>query len=173
MDEAMELAVDMSETTWNAFTSELKDLTPDEIVWRPVPQSNNIAVIVKHLRVVEEMFLAQLEKGAQSPYTDVPSVLKLTGSVPLNFEQNFKEFEELHARFVNAMSQTTLAELKNKTFVSPFAQGSRPAQSLLFSEIGHLTLHRGQIRTLRNLYRKVRGEPARFAPRNPTFEAAG
>jgi uncharacterized damage-inducible protein DinB len=171
LDEAMELAVEMSEATWNAFKSELKDLTPDEIAWRPVPQSNDIAVIVKHLRVVEDMFLAQLEKGEQSPYTDVPSVLKLTGSVPLNFEQNLKEFEELHTRFVNAMKQTTLADLKKKTFVSPFAQGPRPANSLLFSEIGHLTLHRGQIRTLRNLYRKVRGEAGLFAPRNPTFEA--
>jgi hypothetical protein len=46
MDEAMELAVEMSETTWNAFKNELKDLTPDGVSWRPVPQANNIAVIV-------------------------------------------------------------------------------------------------------------------------------
>jgi uncharacterized damage-inducible protein DinB len=171
MDEAMELAVELSETTWNAFKNELKDLTPDEVSWRPVPQANNIAVIVKHLRVVEELFLAQLEQGEQSPYTDVPSVLKLTGSVPLNFDQNLKEFEELHARFVTALKHMTLADLKRKTFVSPFAQGARPANGLLFSEIGHLTLHRGQIRTLRNLYRRSRGEAGLFAPKNPTFDA--
>jgi hypothetical protein len=33
MDDAMELAVEMSSTTWNAFTTELKDLSPDEISW--------------------------------------------------------------------------------------------------------------------------------------------
>ena len=117
------------------------------------------------------MFLAQLEQGERSPNTDVPSVLKLTGSVVLNFDQNLKEFEELHTRFVNALKQTTLAELKRQTFVSPFGQGARPANDLLFSEIGHLTLHRGQIRTLCNLYRKTRGEAGLFAPKNPTFDA--
>jgi uncharacterized damage-inducible protein DinB len=169
MDDAIALAIEMSETTWNAFKSELKDLTPEELNWRPVPQANNIAAIVKHLRVVEDLYLAQLEHGEQSPYTDVPSVLKLTGSVPLNFEHNLTEFEALHTRFVNALKQTTFADLKQKTFVSPFAQGTRPANSLLFAEIGHLTLHRGQIRTLRNLYRRTRGEAGLFAPRNPTF----
>jgi hypothetical protein len=117
------------------------------------------------------MFLAQFEQGEHSPHTDVPSVLKMTRSVPLTFEQNLKDFEELHTRFVNTLKQTSLADLKRKTFVNPFAQGVRPANSLLFSEIGHLTLHREQIRTLRNLYRRTRGEAGLFAPRNPTFDA--
>jgi uncharacterized damage-inducible protein DinB len=169
VDEAIQLVIDMSETTWNAFKAELKDLTPDEINWRPLPQANNIAVLINHLRIVEELFLAQLEQGEQSPYKDAPSVQNLTGSVPLNYERNLKEFEELHTRFLNHLKHTTLADLKRQTFVSPFAQGSRPWNALLFSEIGHLTLHRGQIRTLRNLYRKTRGERALFAPQNPTL----
>jgi uncharacterized damage-inducible protein DinB len=169
MDEAIQLAIDMSDTTWNAFTAELKDLTPDEIHWRPLPQANNIAVLIHHLRVVEELFLAQLEQGEQSPYTDAPHVQQLTGSVPRNYEQNLREFEALHERFLNCLKHTTLAELKRQTFVTPFAQGSRPWNAVLFSEIGHLTLHRGQIRTLRNLYRTTRGEQALFAPQNATF----
>jgi uncharacterized damage-inducible protein DinB len=169
MDEAIQLVIDMSDTTWNAFKAELKDLTPDEINWRPLPQANNIAVLIKHLRVVEELFLAQLAQGEQSAYKDVPNVQKLTSSVPLNYEENLKEFEELHNRFLNYLKHTTLADLKHQTFVTPFAQGSRPANALLFSEIGHLTLHRGQIRTIRNLYRKTRGEQSLFAPQNPTF----
>jgi hypothetical protein len=59
--------------------------------------------------------------------------------------------------------------LKRQTCVTPFAQGSRPWNAVLFSEIGHLTLHRGQIRTLRHRYRTTRGEPARFAPHHATF----
>lgn len=149
----------------------MKDLTPEESAWQPLPQGNNIALIVKHLRVVEELFLAQLEQGEQSPYRDATSVRQLTGSVPLNFDQNLKEFEELHNRFLQALKHTTLAELKRRTFVSMAGQSGRPANALLFSEIGHLTLHRGQIRTLRNLYRRTRGEAGLFAPQNPTFEA--
>jgi hypothetical protein len=30
-------------------------------------------------------------------------------------------------------------------------------------------MHCGQIRTIRNLYSKMLGEPARFHPENPTF----
>jgi len=33
----------------------------------------------------------------------------------------------------------------------------------------HMATHLGQIRTIRNLYRKTRGEPARFFPENPTY----
>jgi hypothetical protein len=33
----------------------------------------------------------------------------------------------------------------------------------------HVATHVGQIRTIRNLYRKTRGEPARFVPENPTY----
>ena len=32
-------------------------------------------------------------------------------------------------------------------------------------------MHCGQIQTIRNLYRKTRGEPARFFPENPTYPA--
>jgi uncharacterized damage-inducible protein DinB len=169
MDDAIQLAIDMSDTTWKAFTAEFKDLTPDEIHWRPLPQANNIAGLIHHLRVVEELFLAPLEQGEQSPYTDAPSVQQLTGSVPRNDEQNLREFEALHERFLTCLKHTPLADVKRQTFVTPFAQGSRPWNAVLFSEIGHLTLHRGQIRTLRNLYRTTRGEQALFAPQNATF----
>jgi hypothetical protein len=37
------------------------------------------------------------------------------------------------------------------------------------AEISHLATHRGQIRTIRNLYRRARGEPGLFLPQNPTF----
>ncbi len=33
----------------------------------------------------------------------------------------------------------------------------------------HLAMHRGQIRTLRNLYRKTSGKPGLFFPHNLTF----
>ena len=100
-DDAIQLAMDMSDTTWNAFKAELKDLTPDEISWRPLPQANNIAVLIHHLRVAEELFLVQLEQGERSPYTDAPSVQHLTDAVPLDDEQNLREFEAWHERFLH------------------------------------------------------------------------
>jgi transcriptional regulator of met regulon len=169
MDEAIQLAIEMSEANWHNFKNDLRDLTPDEINWRPLPQANNVNVLMKHLRVVEELLLSGLEHGEQSPYKDAAGVQKLTDSVPLNFDQNMQELEGFHTRFISALRPTTLAELKRKSFLTPFAQGPRPANTLLLAEISHLATHRGQIRTIRNLYRKSRGEPALFLPQNPTF----
>jgi transcriptional regulator of met regulon len=169
MDEAIQLAIEMSEANWNNVKNDLSNTTPDEIDWRPLPQGNNINVLIKHMRVVAELLLSRLEDGTQSPYTDGESVQKLTDSVPVNFEQNMKALEEFHNRFIAALRSTTLAELRRKTFLTPFAPGPQPANALLLGEIGHLATHRGQIRTIRNLYRKARGEQGLFLPQNPTF----
>ncbi|MGH8064335.1 MAG: DinB family protein [Candidatus Entotheonellia bacterium] len=169
MDEAIQLAIEMSEANWNNVKNDLKNLTPEEIDWRPLPQANNINVLVKHLRVVEELLFSRLEQGEQSPYRDGPSVQKLTDSVPQNFDRNMQQLEAFHHRFIAALRATTLAELKRKTFLTPFAQGPQPANTLLLGEISHLATHRGQIRTVRNLYRKARGEQGLFLPQNPTF----
>jgi hypothetical protein len=40
-----------------------------------------------------------------------------------------------------------------------------------FHQATHLATHLGQIRTLRNLYRRTPGEPSRFHPGNPTYPA--
>src|SRR5262249_47825320 len=70
MDEAIQLAIEMSEANWHNFKNDLKDLTPDEINWRPLPQANNVNVLLKHLRVVEELLLSGLQHGEQSLYQD-------------------------------------------------------------------------------------------------------
>ena len=90
MDEALQLAIEMSEQNWTAFQNAVKGLTPDEIQWRPLPQANNINALMKHLRVTAEWYVTGLEKGEQSPYQDRGSIEQLTDSVPLNFEQNLK-----------------------------------------------------------------------------------
>jgi hypothetical protein len=80
-----------------------------------------------------------------------------------------QQLDEFHHRFIAALRATTLAELTRKTFLTPFAQGPQPAHTLLLGEISHLATHRRQIRTIRNLYRKARGEQGLFLPQNPTF----
>jgi uncharacterized damage-inducible protein DinB len=169
MDEAIQLAIEISEANWNNFKNDVKGLTSDELNWRPLPHGNNITVLVRHVRGVEELILSRLQQGEQSPYKDAASVQKFTDAIAHDFEQNMKELEDLHNRFISALRSTTLAGLKRKTFVTPFAQGPQPANALLLAEISHLATHRGQIRTIRNLYRKARGEQGLFLPQNPTF----
>jgi DinB superfamily len=171
MDEALQLVIEMSERNWHGFKDDLKDLTSEEIHWRPLPQANNIDLIVKHLRVEEQWYVVSLEYGEQSPYQDMASVQQLTDAVPLDFERNLQELEALHQRFIAALRRTTLADLKRKTVLSQVFSGQAPhSADLLLSRWNvHFAMHRGQIRTIRNLYRKTRGEQGLFFPQNPTF----
>jgi hypothetical protein len=173
MDEALQLVIEMNEWTWKRFKDDLKDVTPEEIDWRPLPQANTINAILKHLRVEAEWYLMSLGRGEQSPYQDTASVQQLTDSVPLDFEQNLNTLEELYTRFIEALRGTTLAALRRQTVLGQVFPGGtpHPAYLLSFRQSVHLSLHWGQIRTIRNLYRKTRGEPGRFFPDNPTFPA--
>jgi DinB superfamily len=171
MDEALQLVIEMNEQTWRRFKEDLSDVTAEEVNWRPLPQANTINAIVKHLRVEAEWYLASLEHGEQSPYQDTASVQQLTDSVPLDFERNLQALEDLYTRFTAALRRTTLAALKQQTVLAQVFPGgaAHPGHLLSFRQALHLAMHWGQIRTLRNLYRKMRGEPGRFFAYNPTF----
>jgi hypothetical protein len=86
MDEALQLVIEMNEWTWKRFKDDLRDVTPEEIDWRPLPQANTINAILKHLRVEAQWSLASLEHGEHSPYQHTASVQQLTDSIPLDFE---------------------------------------------------------------------------------------
>jgi hypothetical protein len=173
MDAALQLVIEMNERTWQRFKADLQDVTPEEIDWRPLPQANTINAILKHLRVEAQWSLASLEHGEQSPYQDTASVEQLTASIPLDFEQNLRELEELYVQFIAALRRTTLAALQNRIVLDQVFPGGAPhsADLLSFRQAVHLAIHWGQIRTIRNLYRRARGEPGRFFPDNPTFPA--
>jgi hypothetical protein len=171
MDEALQLVIEMNEWAWHRFKADLSDVTPEEIDWRPLPQANTINAILKHLRVEAEWSLVSLERGELSPYQDTASVQQLTDSIPLDFERNLHELEEFYTRFIAALRGTTLAALKRQTVLDQVFPGGipHPAHLLSFRQALHLASHLGQIRTIRNLYRRTRGEPGRYFPQNPTF----
>jgi hypothetical protein len=82
-----------------------------------------------------------------------------------------KEFEDFRNRFVSWIKGSTMADLKAQTFPDP---SSPPGiiltkDSMISREIRHMITHRGHIRTLRNLYRRMKGEKGLFFPENRTF----
>jgi len=172
MDEALQVVIEMSELIWKGFKNALKDMTPEEIDWRPLPQANSINLIVRHLRIEAQSHLASLERGEPMPGAQVSaSVQQWIDSVPLDFERNLKELEELYTGFLAALRRTTLAGLEQQTALAyqDFRREVPPPHLLGFHQVVHLAGHGGQICTIRNLYRKTRGEPARFFPENPFF----
>lgn len=161
MDEALQFIIEMHESIWGGFKNDLKDVTPEEVNWRPLPQANTINLILRHLRLEGSWHLGRIKDGAQT--AEQPAL-------PLDFEANLKELEELFTGFIAALRGSTLAELRQQT-ARAYQDSPRSAHAIAFHQVLHLAMHWGQIRTIRNLYRKTRGEPARFFPDNPMFPA--
>jgi len=167
MDEALKVVVEMQEWNWKRFKNDLKDMTEEEANWRPLPQANSINLIMRHLRIEAAWHLGNLD-------AEVPRTQPLPASLPLDFEENLKELDEMYAGFIRVLSDTTLSQLEKRSerAYQESAPGRiPPAHFLAYHQAIHLAMHWGQIRTIRNLYRKTCGEPARFFPDNPTFPA--
>jgi len=172
MDLALQLVIEMNQWIWSRFKDDLKDATPEEIDWRPLPQANNIDAIVRHLRIEAAWHLASLEHGETIPAKLTDDARQQLGLMPTDFQHNFKELEKSYARFVAALGRTTAPALEQRTITAyqNFPGGaSRPMHLLAFHQATHLATHLGQIRSIRNLYRKTRGETERFSPGNPSF----
>ena len=148
-------------------------MTPEEVDWRPLPQANSINLIVRHLAIEAEWHRASLEHGAPMPVEATEELLREIDRVPVDFERNLDALEKAYAAFLAALRSTTLNGLQQRTDAAFQGWPSRTAHSLGFHQAMHLARHWGQICTIRNLYRKTRGEPARFFPDNPTFPKSG
>ena len=169
MDEALRVVVEMNECVWKRFKDDLEGVTAEEANWRPLPHANSINLILRHVRLDAPWHVAGIERSELARPQD-PAV-PTTDPVPLDFERNLRELDESCRRFIGRLRAMTLADLQQRTAVAydGFPQGQLPEHFLGFHLALHLAAHDGQVRTLRNLYRKTRGEPAAFFPDNPTF----
>ena len=172
MDDGLSFVVEMNEAIWARFVADTSDVTPEEAEWRPSPQANNINLILRHLRIEAEWHLASLERGAAMPGDVSPELQHQIDSVPMEFDQNLKELARLFERYLAVLRQTPLPSLRVQTARAYGANGAAiPPHFLGFHQATHLASHLGQVRALRNLYSKARGEPARYHPNSPTYPA--
>jgi hypothetical protein len=172
MDRALQLVIEMNQWIWSRFKDDLKDATSEEVDWRPLPEANNISAILRHLRIEAEWHLTSLESGEPMPIQVTDGNRKQIDLATTDFQLNLKQLEEAYARFITALGKTTLPVLREHTLNAyrNLSDGiSRPEHLLGFHQAMHLATHLGQIRSIRNLYRKTRGKPALFFPENPTF----
>jgi Protein of unknown function (DUF664) len=168
MDDALRVVVEMHERLWGGLKHALEDLSEEERHWRPLPHANTINVIIRHLRIEAQWHLDSLERGEPMPTIAVAAPQEAIEAVPADFEENFKRLEELYTRFVAILRTTTLVTIQQRT-AAAYGEARRLTYPLGYHQALHLAMHCGQIRTIRNLYRKTRGEPARFFPENPTY----
>ena len=169
----MQPIVELNERIWQNLRTELSGVGPQEAEWRPLPQANSISILVRHLRIEAEWQLASLEHGEESPTETTPILLQFVDSVPLDFEQNRRKLDELCTKFIEVLREKTLDDIEKGTVL---VYKGYPADHLTLHFLGfhhptHLAMHWGQIRTIRTLYLKTRGEPVppRFHPDNLSY----
>lgn len=170
MDRALEVVVEMTDSIWKGFRRDLEELSPEESGWRPLPRANSIGLIVRHLAIEGGWHRACLERGAPMPHEATEELQRTIDGVPLDFAANPGALEEAYAAFRKALGATTAEGVRGRTREA-YGAGAPSPHFLAFHQVMHLAMHWGQIRTIRNLYRKTRGEPARFFPENPTYPA--
>ena len=169
MDDALRVVVELNQRVWSLLKTSLDDLQDDEIDWRPLPESNSINVIVRHLRIEAQWHLDSLTQGTRMPSDEAPPVQADIDAVPVDFARNLGMLDELFAAFLDALRATTPDGLRQRTAAAYGSATEGRAHFLGYHQALHVAAHGGQIRMIRNLYRKTRGEPARFFPENPTY----
>jgi hypothetical protein len=171
MNEGVEIVAEMHRALWDQFRGSFDDLTDEEIHWRVLPQANSINVIVRHLRIESEWHLRSIESGAPMPTIAAQVSREAIDAVPFDFAGNLNALQRLYTAFCGTLGSQSLGALKDKS-AAAYGEGvtcKGLAYVLAYHQATHLAYHTGQIRSIRNLYRKTRGEPARFFPDNPTY----
>jgi uncharacterized damage-inducible protein DinB len=168
VDDGPSFVVEMNQAMWDRFAADLRELTPEEADWRPLPQANSISVIIRHLRIEAEWHLASLERGEAMPGEVSADLQQEIDSVTADFARNREELTRVFSRFLSVLRETPLPKLALHT-QHAYGSVSVPPHFLGFHQASHLASHLGQIRMLRNLYRTTRGERALFHPDNPTY----
>jgi hypothetical protein len=171
MDDALQVVSEMNENMWRRFKNALEDLGEEELHWQPLRQADTINLIVRHLRIEAQWHLDGLERGEPMPTIAVPAPQEVIDAVSPDFEDNIKKLEDLYTRFVEMLRKASIVTLQQRTAESYGKANETDGGTYLlgYHQATHLAMHCGQLQMIRNLYRKTRGEPARFFPDNPTY----
>jgi hypothetical protein len=171
MNDGLRIVAEMHQVLWDRFRDSVIDLAEDEIHWRFLPQTISINMIVRHLRIESEWHFRSIRSGEPMPTIAAPVSQEAIDAVPLDFAENLNALKQLYAEFCDTLGRESLGTLKEKTAEAygEAIAGKGLTYMLAYHQAIHLATHIGQIRTIRNLYCKTRGEPARFVPDNPTY----
>ena len=168
-DDGIVIVVEMNQRAWNTLTYSLDGVTDEESRWQMHPAANTIEAIVRHLRIESEWHRNSLLRGDVMPFGVSPELQREIDAVSLDFSANRDALVQSGAAFVKQLQTMTPSELRERTAQAYDAKTEKTPHLLAYHQAMHLMTHCGQIRTIRNLYSKNRGEQRRFFPENPTY----
>ena len=168
-DDGIAIVVEMNQRAWNTLAYSLDGVTDEESRWRIHSGANTIEAIVRHLRIESEWHLDSLLRGDVMPFDVSPELQRQIDGVSLDFSANRDALVQAGAAFVKKLQAMTPSELRERTTQAYDAKAVKTPHLLGYHQAMHLMTHCGQIRMIRNLYSKNRGERPRFFPENPTY----
>src|SRR5205814_6582272 len=115
MDEALRIVFEMNSRIWEALRNSLEELTEEESRWRPLPEANNIAVIVRHLRIESEWHVHSLERGEPMPTIAVAPSQEAIDAVTDDFVENSTTLEKLCTQFLKILRDTPVSTPRERT----------------------------------------------------------
>jgi hypothetical protein len=133
------------QTVHSQFRDEVRDCSPDELNWKPAPETNSIAVLVVHTlgSEAEVLRVAANVSGDR----DRPAEFRATAS---DANQLLKEIDEADS-YLEAIAPRITAE----DLAAERPRGDRPAQTSLhwlLTNYGHAREHLAHIQLTRQLY---------------------
>ena len=171
MDESIRIIHELNVDAWRRLSESLENVSVEEGDWRPVPEANSISVIVRHLRIEAAWHVDSLRDGSPMPTIAVPVDERAIDVIPFDLEANARALADHQTRYLELLRAATLATLIERTrkAYGDFPLSEDQSCFIAYHNAVHLNLHCGQIRMLRNLFRKTRGQQALFVPDNPTY----
>ena len=88
-------------------SASVSDLGESETKWRPSAESNNIALIVRHLAIEARWHLDSLEHGTVMPFHPSPELQHDIDAVPIDFAANLSELTRCLRRFLELLRETS------------------------------------------------------------------
>lgn len=168
-DDGVRVILEANLDVWNRLKEAIADVTDEESNWRPVPEANSINLIVRHLRIEAAWHVQSLRENTPMPTIVAPVVQEEIDAIPLDFVANVAALTGAQSEFLKHLGAATLATLRARTKAA-YGDAVAPKEYFIaYHNAIHLAMHCGQIRALRNMYRRSRGEPALFVPENPTY----
>src|SRR5262245_32959116 len=169
MNDGLRIVAEMHQTLWDQFRGSFDDLSEDELHWRVLPQANSIHMIVRHLRIESEWHLRSLQSGEPMPTIAAPVSQEAIDAVSFDFAESLNTLQRHYTEFCDTLGTQSLGTLEEKSAAAygEAATGKGLAYVLAYHQATHLAYHTGQIRSIRNLYRKARGvtRPQRWRTR--------
>lgn len=160
MDESLRVIYEMNVEAWKRLREALENVSVDESNWRPIPEANSISVIVRHLRIEAAWHVNSLRDGTPMPTVAAPVNQEDVDAIPMNVDANLQVLIDHQSQYLDSLRASTLTTLRERTrtaYGDVLVSEDRSC-FVAYHNAVHLTSHCGQVRMLRNLYRKTRGE---------------